>query len=336
MMTIRCFHRDGVKMIDDPDRISDLVARDDVLVWVDVAHDDDDELNVLADEFSLHALAMEDTRKHGQRPKLEVYPTHAFIVCYANGDDPHDLPEVDIFVGMNWIITVRQRNSAGQAVELEDVEGTYNTTRGDRTSVAFLLYRLLDHLVDGYFDLVDHLDGQLESLEDRIFSELDGGDGGESPVQVQQDGKHLQGELLKLRKELVVFRRKIVPFREVLLALLRREVAWVSDDNVLLHLQDVLDHLLRVTDDVDAQRELLDNAVDAHLAAMSNRTNEIMKKTSSWGAILVTGALITGIYGMNFKHMPELSQRFGYPFALLVMLAVMAGLYVYFRRKQWL
>jgi magnesium transporter len=339
MMTIRAFHRQGVSTIEDPDRISEAIGRENVLVWVDVEHENDGELAILAKEFSLHPLAMEDATKHGQRPKLEVYPTHAFIVCYASGDDPHDLPEVDIFVGPNWIITVRQPNAAGRAVDLDEVEGSYAATCGEHEGVSFLLYRLLDRIVDGYFDLVDHLDGQLEALEEQIFSELED-DGSTGPhrrgAAVVRDGKLLQRDLLTMRKELLTFRRKVVPFREVLLAVLRQEVAWVRDAEILLYLQDVLDHLLRVIDEVDSQRELVDNAVDAHLAAMSNRTNEIMKKTSSWGAILVTGALITGIYGMNFKHMPELTQRFGYPAALLVMVGVMGALYLYFRRKRWL
>jgi magnesium transporter len=334
---MRVFDQRGVHTLDHVGQVSDVIGRDGSVLWVDLAHDDLGDLKVLADDLSLHDLAIEDTRKHGQRPKLEIYPSHAFIVCYTNGEDPHDLPELDLFVGSNWLVTVREPDTKGRTIVLDDVETRCTLTRGPEMTVAFLLYRLLDHVVDGYFDLVDHLDVLLETLEERIFEELDDGDGApQSSSTARADGRHLQRDVLALRKEMLRFRRKVVPFREVLMALLRREVPAVSGDEVLLQLQDVLDHLLRVIDEVDAQRELVDNAVDAHLAAVSNRTNEIMKKTSSWGAILVVGALITGVYGMNFRHMPELSQRFGYPAALIAMVAVMGALYVYFRRKQWL
>lgn len=145
----------------------------------------------------------------------------------------------------------------------------------------------------------------------------------------------VQGELLHLRKVLIALRRKVVPLRDVMLVILRREIS-VIEDETILYFQDVLDHLLRIVDEIDTQRELLGNVVDAHLALVANRTNSVMKKTSGWGAILIVATLIAGIYGMNFRHMPELTWRFGYLGALGVMLVVTGGLYVYFKRKGWL
>jgi magnesium transporter len=119
------------------------------------------------------------------------------------------------------------------------------------------------------------------------------------------------------------------------MAVLRREIPWI-DERAMLYFQNVLDHQLRLSDQIDAARELLGNAVDAHLATMSNRVNDIMKKMTSWGAILLGATLIAGIYGMNFRHMPELNSRFGYPLALASMLLMTIGLVAYFRRKKWL
>ncbi len=145
----------------------------------------------------------------------------------------------------------------------------------------------------------------------------------------------MQRDLFAVRRDLLQFRRRVVPLREVVAALLRREVDWI-DDATLVHLQDVYDHVLRAIDAIDSQRELLGNAVDAQLAIASNRMNGVMKKMTSWGAILLASTLVAGIYGMNFEHMPELRWRLGYPFALSIMLAITVAGYRAFRRRGWL
>ena len=193
---------------------------------------------------------------------------------------------------------------------------------GDR-GVGFLLYVLLDALVDGYFDAIEESEDGLEAVEEILF------DAGPPP-----DGS-LQQDLLVLRKDLVMFRRRVVPLRDVVLSILRREVEWIEPE-AILWFQDVLDHLLRVIDQIDTQRELMGNVVDASLALGANRMNEVMKKMTSWGAILIVATLVAGIYGMNFKNMPELSWHYGYFFALGTMLVTTGGLYLYFKRKGWL
>ena len=132
-----------------------------------------------------------------------------------------------------------------------------------------------------------------------------------------------------------MFRRRVQPLREVVAAILRREVDWI-DDLARTHFQDVYDHILRATDQIDAQRELLGNAVDAHLAIMSNRMNLVMKKMTSWGAILLGSTLVAGIYGMNFRHMPELRWHYGYAWALGLMLLITVACYRMFKRRDWL
>jgi magnesium transporter len=319
-------------VVADPADIAGLVGRPDHLVWMDVEDATDEDLEWIEREFGLHPLAMEDVRKKGQRPKLELYQDHVFIVGYAHDPDA-DLPEVELFVGPNWLVSLRSRNTAGRQFEVGTARRRYEQTRTEDASVGFLLYTLLDEMVDGYFDTTDQIEDRLEEIESRLFE-------GGVAVNVKSSGvaafdAQIQGELLQLRRTLITTRRRIVPMREVLLAILRREVEWIHGPSIL-YFQDVLDHLLRITDEIDTQRELLGNVVDAHLALVANRTNDVMKKTSSWGAILIVSTLIAGIYGMNFRNMPELGWEHGYFIALGSMVVAMGVLYAYFKRKGWL
>jgi len=288
------------------------------LRWLDVVDPTDEEFARLHDEFRLHPLALEDAREHGQRPKLEQYPDHAFLVVKSK-----ELAEVDIFFGATWLVTVRERGPDGAVCSLDSARARFERTKADCASVGFLLYTILDELVDGYFDATDAAEDRLEEVEERIFTEG------------LPDERDMQQRLFDIRRELLVFRRAIVPLREVIGALLRREVEWI-DDSTAVHLQDVYDHVLRAIDLVDGQRELMGNAVDAHLALISNRMNQVMKSMTSWGAILLGSTLVAGIYGMNFRHMPELQWRYGYAFALGLMLVITIVGYKYFRKRDWL
>ena len=305
---VREFAADDIsKLVDDPH-----------LLWVDVANPSENDLQRLQQEFGLHPLAMEDVREHHQRPKLEKYPTHAFIVVYSS-----ELQEVDIFVGPTWIITVRESEGEGTAWSLENARLRFDRTHPEQCDVGYLVYVLLDEIVDGYFDETDRAEERLEELEDLIFSER------------QQNETEVQQTLFDVRRRLLKFRRAIVPLREVVASLLRKEVDWIEDHDVVL-LQDVYDHVLRAIDLLDSGRELMGNAVDAHLAIISNRMNSVMKKMTSWGAILLGSTLIAGIYGMNFRDMPELRWRFGYGYAIGLMLTITIVGYWYFKKKDWL
>jgi len=304
--------------VDDPDEISEIRGRDGRLVWVDMVDPTDAELDRVGTEFDLHHLAMEDAKKHGQRPKLERYPSHAFIVAYAAPS-----AEVDLFIGPDWLVTVRDSGEDGEVWSVDGARARFERTRGEDVTVGFLLYVVLDELVDGYFDVVETAEDSLEVLEEQIFAEE------------AAEERDLQKELLALRRQLLQFRRKVVPLREVVSALLRKEVPWLTDAT-LVHMQDVFDHVLRATDLLDEQRELLGNVVEAQLAIVSNRMNEVMKTMTSWGAILLGSTLVAGIYGMNFTHMPELNWRFGYPYALAIMVTITAVGYRVFKRRGWL
>ena len=306
------------RTVDDPADISEMAGRDGCLLWVDLVDPTDADLARVQEEFELHPLAIEDARKHQQRPKLEKYPSHAFVVAYSC-----ELAEVDLFVGPTWLVSVREKNDNGDAWPIEGARARFERTKPEQGSVGYLLYVLLDDLVDGYFTRADAIEDVLEDLEDRIFAD-----------QVS-DERDIQRDMFTIRRDLLQFRRRVVPTREVVNSLLRREVRWIDEDT-LVHLQDVYDHVLRSIDLIDSHRELLGNAVEAQLAIMSNRMSSVMKKMTSWGAILLGATLVAGIYGMNFEHMPELGWRLGYPFALGIMGLITTLGYRSFRRRGWL
>jgi len=318
------FGDDGAtKQITDHDEISDVIGAGGSLVWVDVLDPTDADLTKIEQEFSLHPLAMEDVRHPGQRPKIERYDTHAYLVAYASNGDPRELSELDCFVAEGWMVTIRHSFEGDACVNMNEVSSRFDRTRSEHNTVGFLLYILLDTVVDTYFDALDETEDELEVIEGRIFSD-----------DTHQE-RALQERLLGLRRELLMFRRRVVPLRDVLQVILRQEVRPIRED-VQRYYQDVLDHILRVVDTLETQRELLGNAVDAHLAVVNNNMNQIMKRMTSWGAILFGAALISGVYGMNFDNMPELHWHYGYFMALGLMLGLTVGLYTWFRRKNWL
>jgi magnesium transporter len=317
VITARCYP-EGITAEVDPHDVSEAIKHADQLVWVDVAAPEEADLSLLQEEFSLHPLALEDVRERHQRPKLEHYPTHAFLVAYTA-----ERHEVDIFIGPTWLITIREDDTPEQGSFVEGARKRFERTRPEHTTVGFLLYIVLDEIVDGYFSRNDQVEDEIEDLENRIFAE--------GPI----DERGIQAELFDVRRQLLLYRRLAVPTRDVLAALLRGEVEWI-DDNAVTHLQDVFDHVLRAIDMVDNHRELMGNAVDAHLAIISNRMNGVMKRMTSWGAILLGSTIVTGVYGMNFKHMPELDWVLGFWWALGIMALITVCGYLWFRSKDWL
>ncbi len=298
--------------------VESLVAQP-KLRWIDVVDPTPEELQTLTEEFGLDPIAVEDVVETGQRPKLEAYPNHAFLVAYAA-----NLAEVDVFLGEDWVITVRERTDGNAVWEMKVAASRCARVAAEDQDVGVVLHAVLDEIVDGYFDMLDDFEDKIESLEDDVFNPPKG--------TTEAD---FQQRLLALRRELVAFRRKVVPLRDVLAAVMRGEVAAVNGTSLLL-MQDVYDHLLRAVDTIDSHRELMGNAVEAHLAIMSNRMNAVMKLMTSGGAILLGATLVAGIYGMNFDNMPELHWRYGYAWALGIMVMVTLGGFWYFRRRDWL
>lgn len=285
--------------------------------WTDVVDPTAEELQSLDDRYGLGDRTFDEARRRSARPTMQRFADHAYVVAFSGS-----LAEIDLYVGDCWFITIRYHDEQGREWDPATV-----ADRIDRASpppdAGMMLAIVIEELVDGYFDTSDALEDELESIEDRIF-----GQPGQAERQVQAD-------LFTVRRRLLELRRAVMPLREVLSALLRKEVQWVDGD-ALIVLRDTFDKLLRAVDLVDELRELVGNAVDAHLAVMSNQMNLVMKQLTAWGSIVFGATLIAGIYGMNFRHMPELEWYWGYPFALGSMAVLSIVLFRVFRRRDWL
>jgi magnesium transporter len=303
----------------DPARVSDHLEESDSLVWLDLEDPSDQELSMVEEEFGLHPLAVEDARHRGQRSKVEVYEQYFFLVMHAMRFDNEELTdqEVHAFVGPSYLVTLRYAPAFDLKPVLRRWERQPDLTK---EGGGFLLYALLDQVVDGYFGVVERFEDVSEEIEEQVFGD-----------QLHPD---TQERIFLLRKQVLEFRRLVMPLREVL-GLLQNEPKVVTQA-LDAYYRDVADHIIRVLDFVDNVRELLTAALEAHLSQVSNRLNMVMKQLTSWAAIILVPTLIAGIYGMNFRHMPELNWLLGYPFALGLMAASGLTLYGVFKSRGWL
>jgi len=310
--------------VDDLDAISDYLQQPETTVWLDIEAPDEAEVAVLRDEFGFHPLAIEDAVRDHERPKVDAYPHYYLIVFYAAsykpdreaGDPQIDLRQLNLFVGKNFIVSIHSR-PIPQVAQTIARWHLPDTPLGH--TVSGVLHDLLDAIVDDYFTLMDQVVDWVEELEDTIFSRFR-----EGAIQ----------EIFSLKKDLLLLRRVVAPERDVLNVLLRQELPIFRPAD-LVYLQDVYDHLVRVTDSVDTYRDLLSSALDSFLSLQSNQLNQLVKLLTLTSIILMSASLIAGIYGMNFANMPELDWRYGYPFALGLMVMIGGGLALYFRAQKW-
>jgi magnesium transporter len=303
------------------DRIGEIIAGGTTnLLWLDVIAPTPDELRLLAEEFAFHPLAMEDAAKRHQRPKIDFYDGFLFLVFYelAVADDRTEIHELSCFVGANYLVTIHERECV--AVAAIAARWCGKPEELGKRGVGFLVYALLDAIVDDYFPVVDAFSDRIEALEDRIFEQTD---------------PHAQRDVFALRKDLTAIRRVLGPERDVMNLLVRRDSPALGEETVV-YFQDVYDHILRVTDNLDAYRELLSGALDASLSVTSNRLNRVMKTLTASSIILMSMTLVASVYGMNFDHMPELHWRLGYAWALGLMAVIGVVLLNIFRRIDWL
>ncbi len=310
------------------DQLAELIDPKQALLWVDCVDPTDSELDSLTKQLEISHMAAEDLHHGGQRTKLERYRDHFHVAVHdcTLVEDVLTTREIDIVFGDGWLLSVRQPGenpSDPAAFALEPVIRRFEMERSEEEAwdEGFLLWSFLDVIVDRYFDVADRFDDRLEDVEEIVFS--------------ADTGDNIPKEVFDLRRGMVHFRRAVAPLREVLAQLLRREAEFLGDE-AIVHMQDVYDHVLRVTDWIETQRDLLTGLLEADLAVVSNRMNQVMKRMTSWGAILLGSTLIAGIYGMNFKNMPELGWAFGYPLALGSMLLLTISLYTWFKRRDWL
>ena len=302
--------------------VSDQLARPDTFVWVDFLDPDLADLDALAVELGLHELAVEDAVGPHQRPKLDRYDTHLFLASHWLVVDSEHAEmrdtEIDTFINARWIVTVRK--DAGFDIDAM-------TQRWDRSpdlarhGVSFMLYGLLDVIVDGYFDVAQSFDDYYDEVSEGIFAER--------PLEPAQQRRWFQ-----MRQALVQFHRLVVPMREAVSSLMRREHSVISDE-LYPYYQDVYDHVLRVTESSDALRDLVSTIVETNISLRDFRQNQVMKKVTSWAAIIAVPTLITGFYGMNVPF-PGYEQPWGVYSAVGLTVSISAALYALFRHEEWL
>jgi magnesium transporter len=323
----RAIYRDGVRVpgVVEFDELFAACQTDHAVAWLGLYEPTRDELGAAAKAFGLHELAVEDAIQAHQRPKLDRYDAMMLLVLrparYVDETETVMFGELEIFAGPNFVITVRH----GEAPDLGHVRRALEARPQLLARGPFaIVYGILDHVVDRYQPVVAGLENDIDEIEDEVF-------GGSASV---------SRRTYELTREVIEFQRATKPLAGILTQLIALPGI---DDEERRYLRDVQDHAMRIEEQVDGFRALLQNILSVHLTLetkalteVSINQNEQVQKISAWAAILFAPTLIGTIYGMNFEHMPELHWRLGYPMAIAMMLAVSIVLYAIFKRRRWI
>jgi magnesium transporter len=290
-------------------------------VWIGLYEPGEELLLQVQREFGLHDLAIEDAHTAHQRPKVELYHDSLFIVLRTArlvDEGRTEFGETHVFVGAQYLVTVRHgslRSHTGLRTRCEATPGLL------AKGTAYVLYALMDFVVDQYLPILEVLDDRLEALEERIF--------GDAP---QRGTTH---EIYELKRQILGLQRAVAPLADMCARLIRIETPLVPADT-RLYFRDVLDQVMRIQEALDNFRELLGSALDANLSLISVAQNDDVKRLAAWAAILAVPTMVAGVYGMNFRVMPELEWSWGYPTILSGMAIACASLWIGFRRSGWL
>jgi magnesium transporter len=314
-------YADGRKVgdvaIDDIGRVLETEGQ---FVWIGVHEPTEELLRKLQTEFGLHDLAVEDALRAHQRPKLEEYGHGFFMVLRTVSlqDGEIGFGETHLFIGPNYVVGVRH----GASLPYTEVRARCESApQLLRKGPVFVVYALMDFIVDHYFPIVDTLEDELESLEEVLFQ--------------GQFNRDLTQKIYSLKRDLVLVKRAVSPLVEICNRLVRFDTDLIQEE-MRPYFRDVYDHVIRINETVDNLRELLTTALEANLSLISVAQNDVMKKLAAWAAIIAIPTLIAGIYGMNFEYMPELRWRYGYVGLMGIMAALCAFVYSRFRRAGWL
>jgi magnesium transporter len=322
-MLISCVaYQDGGKVGDVTSaQIADYLRRPHCFVWVALQEPSAAELAEFQKAFDLHPLAVEDALLGHQRPKVEEYGDSLFAVLHlvepATGE--YRVGEVAIFAGPNYVVTVRSRAQKGFAEVRARCEREPNLLR---QGPGFVLYAIIDAVVDRYFPILDNLEDDLDGIEQRIFA----------PQGAPRDNIEA---LYQLKQRLMVMKHAVAPLLEGVSNLTGGRVPALCV-HITEYFRDIYDHLLRLDQTADSVRETITTAISVNLSFITLQESETMKRLAAYAALLAIPTMIAGIYGMNFEHMPELKWRYGYAISLFVMGAIDVLLYFQFKRTKWL
>jgi magnesium transporter len=321
-MLINCVaYQEGKKLSDIPvEDISDYLERPGCFVWVALRDATDAEMVKMKEEFNLHELAVEDAARGHQRPKIEEYGDSLFTVVHTVDleGDAIATGELAIFAGPNYVLSVRRDAVKGFLGVRARAEREPHLLR---MGSCFVMYALMDAVVDRYFPVVDMLDSELETIEDRIFTH------GAQRQNVER--------LYQLKRKGLELRHAVIPLMDAVGSLLGGRAPALAT-GVQDYLRDVHDHLIRIAGRLDSIRDTIATAIQVNLAMVSIDESEVNKQLAAWAAIFAVFTAFAGVWGMNFKYMPELDWKWGYPMALAAMIGVCIYLYRRFRKAGWL
>lgn len=307
----------------DPEECKKVLERKAPMLWINVDGLAQTEiLRVLGNHFNLHNLTLEDILNTTQRPRQEAFESYTYLVFkvlnYNTRIDQIESEQISLIIGDNYVISFRESDKDNFGILRKRVQDDKSIFR--KRSVDYLAYSLIDIVVDGYYAVLEKSGELLESLEDALLA--------------NPDEKTLQ-DIHCLKREMLKMRQAVWPLRETLVGLEQSNYVFVHTE-AMLHLRDVYSHVVQIIDNIEIYREMLTSLFDLYLSNVNNRLNEVMKVLTIFAAIFIPLTLISGIYGMNFKYMPELNWFYGYPFAIGLMAAVTIAMLYYFRRKKWL
>lgn len=322
-MVINCvaYHRDGRRMGDITlDAISDVLEQPDTFVWVGLHEPDEALLEKLQEEFDLHDLAIEDAHHAHQRTKIEAYGDSLFIVVQTAQLVAGKLAfgETHIFLGPRYLVTVRHGASLSYAPARRTCEHSPDLLA---LGPSYGLYGVLDFIVDNLMPIVRDFREELQELEQDIFAEA--------------FNRDTVKRLYDMQRDLMTLRLAVAPLQDVISQLVRLHPNLIPED-LRAYFRDVYDHVFRVNESVSAMREMLGATININLSLVTFGQNEVMKKLAGWAAMLAAPTLITSWYGMNFHHMPELDKPWAYPAMIVLVIAVVAGIFTWLRKSRWL
>ncbi len=321
-MLINCAaYQKGRKLADIAfSEIGQYKSQPDCFVWVALKDPGLEELATLQDEFDLHELAVEDAQHGHQRPKIDEYGASLFVVLQIVEPREHELHagEVAIFVGPNYVVTVRRDSEQGFSdVRRRSEQEPELLQHGP----AYVLYALMDAVVDRYFPVLEALNEEIDEIEERIFSG-------------QTTREHIEG-LYGLKRKLMLLDRATSPLLEVAGKLHGGRVPPICA-GLDEYFRDVYDHLLRLKQTIDSLRDMVITAMSVNLSLITMQENEITKRLAAYAALAAVPTMIAGVYGMNFDHMPELNWLYGYPFSLALMVGIDLYLVYRFKKAKWM
>jgi len=316
---------DGQRLVDPPlDKLADWIADPGTAIWLDLEAVGEDDLNRIAEAFNLMHLTVEDILKQGQRAKLERFEEQGYSVLVIHGlalneqTGEIETPELDVVLGKNFLITAHQ---ADLRVIQDDRHDSNMQCANVGKSPSYALYAVVDRIVDNYFPVLDAVDDQIDELESTIVHNP-------TPLVLER--------IFDLKRTLGHARKVTSPQLEVFNRLIARDEEFI-DPRYTVYYRDVYDHLVRTFEVIDSYRDLMSSALDAYLSTVANRQNEVMKVLTVISSVFLPITFITGVFGQNFAHMPQVEHDFGFLWwvVLFSMALLSAGQLAYYRRRGW-